>query len=180
MEQKIVSIFGSGKVKENSNEYKEAYNLGKLIAEAGYTLCNGGYGGIMEATAKGAKSKGGKTIGVLVESFGTESNEYIDEKIITKSLFDRLSTLIKLGQAYIILPGATGTLVELAIVWEFINKGLMNIKPIIIIGDFWENIINTINSRLLFEGNEQFAKVVKKARNINECLELLNEHFLSK
>ncbi|RCK72847.1 MAG: hypothetical protein IGBAC_0339 [Ignavibacteriae bacterium] len=180
MQNLTITVFGSGKVKEGSSEYREAYNLGKLIAEAGYILCNGGYGGIMEATAAGAKSRGGKTIGILVESFGTTSNKYIDEKIVTKSLLERLALLIELGRAYIILPGASGTLVELATVWEYMIKGLMNIRPIITIGNFWDNITNTINSRLIYEDNERFTRLVKKVNDAEECVKLLNQHFYSR
>lgn len=177
MKQKIITIFGSGKVKKETEEYQTAFKLGSLIAESGFVICNGGYGGIMEATAAGAKSKNGKTIGVLVEEFGLIPNNYIDETIITKSLLERLSKLIQLGKAYVVLPGASGTLVEIALVWEYIIKGLMEKKPIIIIGNFWNNVVDTINKRLSFEGNLQYTDVIKKVDSVEECADYLKKYF---
>ena len=45
--QKVVTVFGSSRVKPESSIYKQAYEIGRLLAEAGFTVCNGGYAGIM-------------------------------------------------------------------------------------------------------------------------------------
>ena len=51
----VVTVFGGSHVQEGGPEYASARDLGKLLAQAGYTVCNGGYGGVMEASARGAK-----------------------------------------------------------------------------------------------------------------------------
>jgi hypothetical protein len=61
---KIVTVFGSSAPQPLSPAYRDAYELGRGIAAAGWILCNGGYGGTMEAAAKGAVEAGGHTIGV--------------------------------------------------------------------------------------------------------------------
>lgn len=139
MAEKIVTIFGSGTVELKSEEYKIAERLGRLLAKAGFTIVNGGYGGTMLAAAKGAVSADGKTIGVTCSEFKQgAANEYITEEVETATLTERLQTLVRLGQAYIVLPGSTGTLLELAFVWELKNKGFMNTsKPVILLGGFW-------------------------------------------
>ncbi|MDQ1317801.1 MAG: hypothetical protein QG588_1455, partial [Candidatus Poribacteria bacterium] len=43
--QKVVTVFGSSRAKPESNTYKQAYEIGRLLAEAGFTVCNGGYAG---------------------------------------------------------------------------------------------------------------------------------------
>ena len=60
--EKIITVFGSSRTKKGGGPYKEAYQLGKLLAEAGFVVCNGGYGGLMDASARGAKEAGGKTV----------------------------------------------------------------------------------------------------------------------
>lgn len=70
MTEKIVTIFGTSKVKDGDKVFNLAYELGKLCAEAGFTIANGGYGGTMLAAAKGAKQAGGKTIGITCKAFG--------------------------------------------------------------------------------------------------------------
>lgn len=174
-EQIIVSVFGSSRVPQGSAEYQTAYSVGKLLAEAGCAVCNGGYGGTMEASARGAKEAGGKTIGVVTEVFSVEANPFIDEKIVTKSLIERLMKLIELGDAYIVLRGGTGTLLELAAVWEHINKRLIAEKPIITVGTFWSGVITTMKEELAWEGKVDASKHVTEASSPSEGVRLLQE-----
>lgn len=173
--KKVITIFGSSRASRESAEYKEAYEIGKLIAEAGFTVCNGGYGGTMEATAKGAKSVGGKTIGVVTEIFSRFPNQYIDETVIEKTLLLRLERLVLLGDAYIVLKGVTGTLAELAIVWEYMNKGIMVEKPIIVLGEFWTPVIKTLKDELAWEGLDNCTKFVTIAHAPSDCIEILKQ-----
>jgi uncharacterized protein (TIGR00730 family) len=143
---KVVSIFGTSKAKEGDYAYTIAEETGKLLAQAGFTIANGGYGGTMLAGAKGASSAGGQIIGVTCSAFkNRKPNQYVTREILTKSLDERLDKLIELGQAYIVLPGSTGTLLEFAKVWELQNKGFVEQeKPIIIIGEFWKPLVELI------------------------------------
>lgn len=144
--KKVITIFGTGRAEPGDLAYNLAYTVGKLLAQADFTIANGGYGGTMLAAARGAAEAGGETIGVTCSAFkGSTANEYISSEIITKSLDERLDTLIKLGQAYIVLPGGTGTLLELAKVWELKNKGFLEMKkPIILIGKFWKPLVDLV------------------------------------
>ncbi len=67
-EEKIITIFGGSRCGENSEEYKQARELGGRLAEAGFTICTGGYLGVMEAASKGAREKGGARDGYCDES----------------------------------------------------------------------------------------------------------------
>jgi len=146
MSEKIITIFGTGRAMPGDAAYTLAYKVGKILAQAGFTIANGGYGGTMLAAAKGAAEAGGQIIGVTCSAFkGSKANEYISREIVTNSLDERLDTLLKLGQAYVVLPGGTGTLLELAKVWELKNKGFLNAdKPIILVGGFWQPLLDLI------------------------------------
>jgi uncharacterized protein (TIGR00730 family) len=146
MNNKVISIFGTGKAKEGDFIYKIAEETGRVLAQAGFSIANGGYGGTMVAAAKGASQASGEIIGVTCKAFKKSSpNRYITREISTNSLDKRLDTLIRLGQAYIVLPGGTGTLLELAKVWELKNKGFLEKKkPIILIGKFWNPLIELL------------------------------------
>ena len=146
MGETTVTIFGTGRARPGDRAYALAEEIGKLLAEAGFAIANGGYGGTMLAAAKAAAQVGGEVIGVTCRAFENSSaNEYISREIVTDSLDERLDTLIKLGQAYVVLPGSTGTLLELAKVWELKNKGfLKKVKPIILVGGFWKPLVNLI------------------------------------
>lgn len=170
----IVSVFGSSYPREGEPAYHEAYELGRLLAEAGYRVCNGGYGGVMEASARGAKSAGGFTIGVTCTSVGGSTpNKWIDEVVETAMLVDRLQKLVALGDAYVVMPGGTGTLLELAAIWEFTNKGLMHSKPIIVVGAYWKPVIETLRVQLISEGSIAAAGAVVEAVSPQHCVEIL-------
>lgn len=146
MKTPIVTVFGSSQPPPVSPAYQTAYDLGRAIAQAGWTLCNGGYGGTMEAGARGAAEAGGHTIGVTCRVFGRSgANAYIRQEVPTFDLLARLNTLVRLGQAYVVLPGGTGTLLEFALVWELLNKELLRRQaPIIVLGDHWSPVIEVV------------------------------------
>jgi uncharacterized protein (TIGR00725 family) len=142
--ERIITIFGSNQPIEGTSEYAVACELGKRLAERGFTICNGGYGGTMEAAARGAAEAGGMTIRVVVQRFSPHANPWIKKTIVTNSLFERLETLLNQGAGYVVLKGGTGTLVELALSWEYINKGLSPPRPIVLLGDFWNSVVDTV------------------------------------
>ena len=145
MSEKVVTIFGTGNAVPEDKAYKLAFETGRLLAEVGFTIANGGYGGSMLAASQGAAKAGGETIGVTCRKFAAKPNKFISREITTDSLEQRLDTLVKLGQAYVVLPGATGTLLELAMVWELKNKGFLKPeKPIILLGGFWKPLLEMI------------------------------------
>ena len=98
---RVVSVFGGSRATEDSPEFRDAYELGRLLAERGYAVCNGGYDGTMAAVSRGAKDGGGRTIGVTVEALSWRSpNRWIDEEVSTASLFARLEQLPHLPAAW--------------------------------------------------------------------------------
>ena len=146
MSKKVITVFGTGRATPGDAAYELAYRTGRLLAQAGFVIANGGYGGTMQAAAKGAAEVGGTIIGVTCSAFkNSKANEYISRTIETASLDERLDTLIKLGQAYVVLPGGTGTLLELAKVWELKNKGfLKQTRPIILVGKYWNALVDIV------------------------------------
>jgi hypothetical protein len=145
-ENKIITVFGTARAQVGGPVYQLAYETGRQLALAGFDIANGGYGGTMEAAAKAAAEIGARTIGVTCSAFTTSRpNPYISQHIVTETLEQRLQTLIKLGEGFVVLPGGTGTLLELAYVWELKNKNFINAeKPVIIIGNFWCPLLELI------------------------------------
>jgi uncharacterized protein (TIGR00730 family) len=143
MTQKI-TVFGDSKCTVDSKEYEFAEKLGSLLGENNYSLVNGGYAGTMEATFKGAKSFNVEKIAITSKEFSERKhNEFASKVIETESYIERLNTLIDYGDAYVVLPGGTGTLAELSMVWALRERNIL-VKPIIIIGDQWREVIDTL------------------------------------
>jgi hypothetical protein len=175
--EKIITVFGSSRPVEGDAEYRDAFEIGLELGKAGFVVCNGGYGGIMSASARGAKEAGGTTIGVTTGQFPKPANRWIDREIRVPKLTDRLMKLIELGDGYVVLKGGTGTLLELAAVWEFINKGLLREKPIVAFGDFWNGVIETLKNEQLWEGSGDCARYILRTATAEECAAIFKDRF---
>lgn len=140
----IVTVFGSSRPVAGDALYAAALELGASLAARGLAVCSGGYGGVMEAVSRGAKESGGRTLAVTAEFFKSRANRWVEEEIRVRTWQERLFELIERGHGYVACPGGTGTLVELAVVWEMLNKGAMRRKPLVVLGDFWQPIIERV------------------------------------
>ncbi len=146
---KTITIFGSSLPDEGSAAYEDARRLGRLLAARGFAICNGGYGGLMAATARGAREAEGHTIGVTCAVWPASANPWIVEEVRSASFLDRLSSLIERGDAYVVLQGGTGTLAELALVWEMMNKSALartvgGRKPLLVMTPYWQPVIDCL------------------------------------
>jgi hypothetical protein len=128
-----VSVLGSGKVREKDPGYQQALKLGQILAREEITVFHGGFRGIMEAVAKGSRLAGGRNVGVTIRGSSKKANPLVDVEIKMPCWKTRLFKLVEMGEAYVFLDGATGTLTELFVVLEMTNRGLLK-NPIIILG----------------------------------------------
>jgi uncharacterized protein (TIGR00725 family) len=140
----IVTVFGSSRPREGEEQYAAAMTLGAELAAKGLVVCSGGYGGVMEAVSRGAKNAGGQTLGITAKFFRARANKWVDEEIRMKTWQERLFELVRRGRGYVACRGGTGTLVELAVVWEMLNKGAMARRPLVVLGDFWRPVIDRV------------------------------------
>ena len=141
---RIITSFGSAFTVDNDSLFNEIIEIGKSIGECGWSVCSGGYSGTMEAISKGVKSAGGKTTGIGVKGWERKQNRYLDEFIEMPNLMERIVELITIADAYIIFKGGTGTLVEISVTLELMNKKAMPQKPMIFYTDFWKNVIEIL------------------------------------
>src|SRR5499425_3688004 len=141
---RIITVFGSSRPNEGEADYREARALGRELARAGFAVCSGGYGGVMEAASRGAKEAGGKTYGVTAEFFKPKANAWVDTEIRVETWQERLFELVRLAHGFVACKGGTGTLVELAVVWEMLNKSVMPGKPFAVLGPFWQPLLDCV------------------------------------
>jgi uncharacterized protein (TIGR00725 family) len=103
-----VSVIGSGAEHE-----ARAEQVGRLLAEGGATVVTGGLSEVMEAAARGAKSAGGTTIGILPTESRAGVNEWIDHVVVTGIGHARNLAVVASGDAVIAVGGRYGTLAEI-------------------------------------------------------------------
>jgi uncharacterized protein (TIGR00730 family) len=144
----VITIFGSSAPKRGDVQYETAAELGKLLAEKGFAVKNGGYAGTMEAASRGAAGEGGEAIGVLLSKSGWgKGNKYLTERLYALSLPERIEKLIKDSEGFIILPGGTGTLAEISLLVEMIHKGMIKRVPVVFLGDYWDDQIEVFRKQ---------------------------------
>jgi len=177
---KIVTVFGSSRPRAGDAHYAQALALGAELAAKGLVVCSGGYGGVMEAVSRGAKEAGGRTLAITAQFFRPGPNRWVDEEVRVKTWQDRLFELIKRGSGYVACPGGTGTLVELAVVWEMLNKGAMRKKPLVVLGDFWQPVIERVREVELGHSSrwgEQDEPLIRAAATPADAAAMLAAHF---
>jgi uncharacterized protein (TIGR00730 family) len=143
---RAIAVFGGSEAAAGTADYQNAVEVGRLIASAGWAVVNGGYGGVMEASARGARDAGGRTLGVTTRAFSGRGgpNPYIDTELPEADLHDRTRRLIESASAFIILPGKSGTLAELSFLWALRRAGLLGPKPIVLLGTIWAELLRTL------------------------------------
>ena len=141
---KVITVFGSSRAEEGHTDFAEALELGRALASAGFAVCTGGYGGVMEGVSRGAREAGGRVLAVTSSYFRSRVNRWVDEETRMGTWQERLFELVRLGDGYVACKGGTGTLVELAVVWEMLNKKVMEHRPFVVLGDFWQPILDRV------------------------------------
>jgi hypothetical protein len=176
----IISVFGSSRPREGEPDYEQARALGQALAERGFAICTGGYGGVMEAASRGAKEAGGRTLAITATFFRSKANAWVDETRSMGSWQERLFELVRTGHGYVACKGGTGTLVELAVVWEMLNKHVIPPKPFVALGDFWSPILDRVREVELEHGSrrsEANARLIHTASTPAEAADFLAQDF---
>lgn len=145
---KIIAVYGSSRVSPDSDDYREAYAVGRELALAGYHVVTGGYEGIMSAASRGASEAGGHVIGVtttVIEQLrNIRPNEWVHEEISYPSLRERLYHLTVSSDGYVVMPGGLGTMAELVLAWELIRARDLPRRPLIAYGAHWEKVLQPL------------------------------------
>ena len=141
-----ITVFGGSQPKAGDASYTAAYELGKLLAEAGHTVLTGGYIGTMEAVSRGANETGGHVIGVTCADIETwrqvKPNAWVQEQRHFATLLERLNELVLACDAAIALPGGPGTLTEIALTWNLMIVNSIPPKPLILTGAGWKSVFD--------------------------------------
>lgn len=152
-----IAVFGSSEPTDGDEAYARARELGGLLARAGHRVVTGGYGGVMEAASRGAREAGGIAIGVVSSVFASRRpNPYLSRVIETPDLFERQRRLVEESRGFIVLPGKSGTLSELTLVWALHRAGSLPASPVVLLGGAWAHLLRHLVAGVMIE-DEQLA-----------------------
>ena len=172
-EERIITIFGGSKCGENSPEYQQAKELGARLAEAGFTICTGGYLGIMEAASRGAREKGGRVFGIVMNQFKSEPNRYLTDKVATDHFYDRLQNLITRSVGFVAFRGGMGTVTEISLVWNKLQTRVLERRPLVLIGECWKQVVDCWKQELVVSDSD--VSYLDFAENAEEACRMIVE-----
>jgi uncharacterized protein (TIGR00725 family) len=168
--ERIVTIFGGSRCDESCTEYAQARRVGQLLAEAGYTICTGGYLGVMEAASRGAREKGGRVLGIVMNQFKAEPNRFLTDKVATEHFYERLQRLITRSVGFIALRGGMGTVTEVSLVWNKLQTRVIEPRPVVLLGDCWPPVVEAWRQHLVVSEKDiavlDFAETPEQAVSI--------------
>ena len=188
-----VAIFGFADACENGELFKSVREVTKKLAQASYTVVDGGGPGVMRAATIGAKEGGGKVIGITLYSEdipnfeGRDPKNLFDEEIKTTNYVERTLALMKTGQVYVIFNGGSGTISEFGMAWGLAKLYFGHHKPLILYGKFWQNIIAAFKEKMLMRPQElEVYKIVDSPEGVLDAIKQFedelkteeHEHFM--
>ena len=172
-----IAIFGSSHAKEGSSLVKEVFEVCRALAQAGYVVVDGGGPGVMRAATLGAKSAGGKVIGVTFQGDkrmhyeGRDPKNLFDVEIRTGNYVERTLALLGQGQVYVVFNGGTGTISEFGMAWGIARLYFGHHKPIILYGKFWKNIIQAFKENMMMTKEElEVYKIVDSPEEVLQAI----------
>ena len=183
--QKSVTIFGSARLPQNSPYCKKAYELGRRLAQEGYTVVTGGGPGVMQASNHGAWDAGGNSVGLNIElPHEQRITPYVRRSTSFHYFFSRKVMLDFSAEAYIFFPGGFGTLDEFFELVTLVQTGKQDSAlPIILFGrSFWEPLATWMRTVMLEGLHTVAAKdltVWTITDDLDEVMEIVNSGVLT-
>ena len=153
-----VCIFGSARIRPEDPTYQVIYRLAKSLSGLGVDIVTGGGPGLMEAANRGvqeARNEQSKSYGLPIElprSIETP-NKHLDIKSQHKRFSSRLDEFMRLSHAVIVAPGGIGTVLEMMYVWQLLQVGMIEPRPVILLGRaYWSGLIAWMRGQPLRKG----------------------------
>lgn len=174
--KRYISVFGGSQVSRGDPLYQQAHALGRSLAEAGFGVISGGYGGTMEGVSQGAREAGESPIGVTLSTFdrwNLRANEWIATEHKAVSYLDRLRELTLRPSGFVALQGSIGTLSEVSVVWSLLQVGEMEYKPLVLLGDCWPRYLNLIQECFLSRPAD--LRLIDWAADVPDAVALLRQ-----
>jgi len=160
-----ITVFGSARFKEGSPYYEKAREVGRAIAEMGFTTMTGGGPGIMEAANRGAFEAGGRSVGCNIElPFEQSPNPYMQTSITIRYFFVRKVLLLKYSYAFVVLPGGWGTMDEMFETLTLVQTGIIHNFPVVLMGkDYYQPLMDYLHfmaaQKTISDSDLQYVKL---------------------
>jgi len=177
-----VALFGSSRIQREDAGYQEVRELARRLSHMGCDIVTGGGPGLMTAANEGARDGAYR---YHTRSFGLaillpmeeQPNPFLDEVAHHKTFFSRLHQFIRLSHAYVVVDGGLGTTLEALMVWQLLQVGLLEPRPLVFVGPMWRSLRAWIHDDVIARGlaSPRDLGLVHWVDTMDEALEIVRE-----
>jgi uncharacterized protein (TIGR00730 family) len=147
-----VAIFGSARAKPGTFVYEEVKRVAAAFAEMGCDIVTGGGPGLMQAANEGAAGQGKpeRSVGIRVDlPFEQEVNPFVEQAFEHRTFFSRLHHFVIASDAFVVVPGGIGTVLEMLMIWQLLQVRHVENVPLILVGKMWRGLVEWAKTSML-------------------------------
>jgi uncharacterized protein (TIGR00730 family) len=153
-----VTIFGSARVPKDHWVYEAVRDLAAELTRLDCDIVTGGGPGLMQAANEGVKladpagAGTSKSMGIRVDlPFEQEANAFVTEAFEHGTFFTRLHHFVLVSDAFVVVPGGIGTLLETAMIWQLLQVQKLHDTPLILAGKMYADLVEWCRTYMLRE-----------------------------
>ncbi len=180
-----VTIFGSARVQPDHWVYSEVRRIAASLADMGCDIITGGGPGLMQAANEGARSANAaervQSMGIRVElPFEQEVNPFVEQNFEHQNFFSRLHHFVLVSDAFIVVPGGIGTVLESVMIWQLLQVQHLHDTPLIFTGPMWGDLVEWAKTNMLrptFElANPEDMEIPQCVNDADGAIALVREY----
>jgi uncharacterized protein (TIGR00730 family) len=169
-----VAIFGSARARPGTFVYDEVKRAAAAFAAMGCDIVTGGGPGLMQAANEGAKEAGAPgSVGIRVElPFEQDVNPFVEQAFEHETFFTRLQHFVIAADAFVVVPGGIGTVLEMLMIWQLLQVRHVERVPLILVGKMWKGLVEWTKTAML---DPRLALANPDDLDIPRCLDTADE-----
>jgi uncharacterized protein (TIGR00730 family) len=169
-----VAIFGSARAQPGTFVYDEVKRAAAGFAAMGCDIVTGGGPGLMQAANEGAKEAGAPgSVGIRVElPFEQDVNPFVEQAFDHDTFFTRLQHFVLASDAFVVVPGGIGTVLEMLMIWQLLQVRHVENVPLILVGKMWKGLVDWTRTAML---DPRLALASADDLRIPQCLDTADE-----
>ena len=146
-----VAIFGSARAQPGTFVYDEVKRVAAAFASMGCDIVTGGGPGLMQAANEGASAAGAReSIGIRVDlPFEQDVNPFVEQAFVHETFFTRLHHFVIASDAFVVVPGGIGTVLETLMIWQLLQVRHVENVPLILVGKMWRGLVEWAREAML-------------------------------
>jgi uncharacterized protein (TIGR00730 family) len=169
-----VAIFGSARAKPGTFVYEEVKRVAAAFAALGCDIVTGGGPGLMQAANEGASFAGAPgSMGIRVDlPFEQDVNPFVEQAFEHETFFTRLHHFVIASDAFVVVPGGIGTVLEMLMIWQLLQVRHVRDVPLVLVGKMWKGLVEWARVSML---DPRLALVNAEDLQIPQCVETADE-----